>query len=94
MWRFPRLDVFVIGHCGSAKAGFQLALDTQLGVMHTFTHFAVLCTFWAFPGASVFVTESVPSSVGVVADSRHTFWEAVVILNILPSGGIPSPPLV
>ena len=57
-------------------------VDTQLDVVHTFMHFTVLCTLRTFPNAPVFVTETVPSSVRVVPDARHTLRESVVVLNI------------
>ena len=96
MGRLPRLNVFVIGHSGSMRhfeGGLSLAGDTHLGVVHTFAHFTVLCTLWAFPDAPVFVTETVSSSVRIVTDARHTLWEPVFILNILPSDQVFPEPL-
>lgn len=57
------------------------SLDTQLGVVHTFTHFTVLCTFRTFPNAPIFVTETISSSVGIITDARHTLREPVLILD-------------
>jgi len=75
------------------RAGIPSAVDTQHGFPHTFAHFTVLCAFWTFPYASVFVTERVASSVRVVSDACHALWESVVILNISPSNQNISQPL-
>jgi len=67
-------------------------VDTQLGFIHTFAHFTVLCALWTFPDAPVFVAETVTSSVGVVSNARHALWEPVVILNFSPSNQVNSQP--
>ena len=57
-------------------------MDTQHDILHTFSHFTVLCALCAFPNTPVLVTETVSSIVRVVSDACHALWEPVIILHI------------
>ena len=94
--RLSGLDVFVVSHSMSMRHfedGNSSEINVQPDIVHTFAHFAILCTLWPFPNAPVLVAEVVPSSVRIVTNAGHAFWEPVVILNVSPSNrGTPQPP--